>query len=114
MAEKHIADAESQFLIVNVTPDFCRIGGYVIPFDIMQLLQPEKHSYAKTVFARGEKVLMIDSVVKEVIGDAGEGVITDVSLVKGDSQITQGSSTVFVEGRQAARHLDEVWMNGVF
>lgn len=26
MAERHIADAEDQFFVLNVTPDFCKVG----------------------------------------------------------------------------------------
>jgi NADPH-dependent glutamate synthase beta subunit-like oxidoreductase len=114
MAEKHIADAEHSFVIVNVTPDFCRVGKDIIPFDISQTLQPEKATFARKVFARGERVLTIDSVVKAVNGNAGKGVSSGVSLGTGDSKIVQGSSTVFTEGRPTARHLDEVLMNGVF
>ncbi len=114
MADKHIADAESEFIIVNVAPDFCQVGKKIIPFDIMQELTPEKVSYAKTVYARGVKVLLIDSVIKGVQGNAGSGVVSGVSLGSGDSKIVGGSSTVFTEGRKTARHLDEVQMNGDF
>jgi type VI secretion system secreted protein VgrG len=114
MAEKHVADAESQFIVSNCTPDFCRVGKEVIPFDIAQVLTPEKAAYATTVFARGQPVLMIDSIIRAVTGNAGKGVKSGVSLANGDSRITQGSSTVFTEGRCTARHLDEVLMNGVF
>lgn len=114
MAEKHIADAESAFVVVNVNPDFCKVGKKVIPFDIAQVLQPEKSSYAKTVFARGQPVLMQDSVIKAVKGNAGKGVSSGVSLGKGDTKIMEGSGTVHTEGRLTARHLDEVLMNGVF
>ena len=114
MAEKHIADAESQFIVVNVNPDFCKVGKKVIPFDISQVLQPEKSSYAKTVFARGKQVLMQNSIIKAVNGNAGEGVSSGVSLALGDTKIIEGASTVHTEGRLTARHLDEVLMNGVF
>ncbi len=114
MAEKHIADAEAQFVVVNVAPDFCKVGKRIIPFDISQVLTPEKTAYAQTVFARGKQVLMIDSVIKGVRGNAGKGVSSGVSLGQGDTQIKQGSSTVHTEGRRTARHWDEVDMNGVF
>ncbi|APR78994.1 Rhs-family protein [Minicystis rosea] len=114
MAGKHIADAESKFVIVNVTPDFCAVGGAVVPFDISQVLPREKAGYAKAVFARGKKVLMIDSVINGVCGNAGSGVRSGVSLGAGDNKIIQGASSVRVEGRRVARHLDEVLMNGVF
>ena len=114
MAIKHVADAESTFIVSNVTPDFCKVGKKVIPFDISQVLSPEKSAYAKTVFARGQPVLMIDSVIKAVKGNAGKGVKSDVSLDAGDTKIIEGSGTVFSEKRNTARHLDEVLMNGVF
>ncbi|GHD91140.1 hypothetical protein GCM10011445_08970 [Pseudocitrobacter faecalis] len=112
MATKHIADAESEFMVVNVTPDFCQVGDSVIPYDITQVLSSEKVRYAETVFARGQKVLMVDSIIDAVNGNAGKGVQSGVSLKNGHSKILTGAGTVFTEGRQTARHLDEVQMNG--
>ena len=112
MAIKHIADAENEFIVVNVTPDFCIDGLTVIPFDIVQKLSSEKISYSKTVFARGKKVLMIDSIIQGVEGNAGVGVQSGVSLSNGHCKVLTGATTVFTEGRQTARHLDEVLMNG--
>lgn len=112
MAEKHIADAESGFIIVSVTPDFCKVGDAIVPYDITQVLSSEKNRYAKTVFARGQKVLMVDSVVGAVNGNAGAGVQSGVSQGSGHSKILTGANSVFIEGRQSARHLDEVLMNG--
>ena len=114
MAEKHIADAEAQFHVLNVTPDFCQVGNQIIPFDISQVLAPEKVAYAKTVFARGQPVLLLDSVIKAVNGNAGKGVASGLALGSGDTKIEDGSSTVFIEGRKTARHLDPVTMNGKF
>jgi hypothetical protein len=114
MATRHIADAEGTFKVINVPPDFCRVGKLVIPFDIFQVLTPEKSDYAKTVFARGHQVLMQGSVIKAVIGDAGSGVASTVSLGSGHTKILTGSPTVFVEGRPVARHLEDVLMNGAF
>ena len=94
--EKHIADAEAKFMVVNVTPDFCIVGDQVIPFDIVSILPPEKAAYADSVFARGEKVLMIDSIVKGVAGNAGSGVRSGVSLGAGNVQVVSGAQTVFV------------------
>lgn len=111
---KHIADAESEFRVVNVTPDFCKVGKAIIPFDIMQKLEPEKTSYTKTVFARGEKVLTVGSVVKGVKGNAGKGVISMVSGGQGNNKISSGANSVLIEGKKAARHLDTVHMNGRF
>lgn len=41
-AEKHIADAESRFMVVNIAPDFCVVGNQVVPFDIVSILPPRK------------------------------------------------------------------------
>jgi hypothetical protein len=110
--EMHIADAEAKFMVVNVTPDFCIVGDQVIPFDIVSILPPEKAAYADSVFARGEKVLMIDSIVKGVAGNAGSGVRSGVSLGAGNVQVVSGAQTVFVESRAVARHDDLCEMNG--
>lgn len=111
MTEKHVADAEAQFHILSVTPDFCQVGNSVVPFDIAQTMPPEKAKYAKTVFARSKPVLMIDSLIEGVKGNAGSGVQSQVSLGGGHSKIAEGSSTVFIENRMAARHDDLVDMN---
>jgi hypothetical protein len=114
MATKHIADAEGDFTISNVTPDFCKVGKDVIPFDISRTLKPEKAGYAKSVFARGEQTLTIQSIIAGVDGNAGKGVKSGVSLGGGDSQVQEGSGSVFIEGKKTARHGDEVLMNGQF
>jgi hypothetical protein len=111
-SERHIADAETRFMVVNVTPDFCVVGDRVVPFDIVSILPPEKAAYAQTVFARGEKVLMIESVVRGVAGNAGSGVRSGVSLGSGNVKVVSGSRTVFVESRAVARHGDLCEMNG--
>lgn len=110
--EKHVADAEAPFMAINVTPDFCLVGSQVIPFDIVSFLPPEKSAYAGSVSARGEKVLMVDSMVAGVLGNAGMGVKSKVSMGLGNVKITSGAETVFVEGRAVARHGDTCEMNG--
>ncbi len=112
MATKHIGDAEGTFYVMSVAPDLCVVGKAVIPFDIFQVLTPEKSDYAKTVFARGNPVLMQNSVIRAVIGDAGEGVASTVSEGGGHSKILTGAPTVFAEGRPVSRHMDDVLMNG--
>ena len=62
MAEKHIADAESTWKVCNITPDMCIVNGQVVPFEIYQVLTPEKSNYASTVRARGCKVLKVNSI----------------------------------------------------
>lgn len=111
MAGRHIADAESTWLVVNITPDFCKVGGAVVPFDITRQLPPEKSNYAKKVRARGEKVLHVDSIVKGVDGNAGSGVSSGVSQGGGDTIILEGAKTVRVEGKLCTRHQDLCLMN---
>jgi hypothetical protein len=111
MSGRHIADAEAQFLVVNVSPDFCKVNGVVVPFDIYRKLPPEKSNYAKKVRARREKVLHVASIVKGVVGNAGQGVMSGVSQGGGDSVIIEGARNVRVEGQLCARHLDVCLMN---
>lgn len=111
MSEKHIADAEAMFRVCNISPDMCIVNGHVVPFEIYQVLTPEKANYASTVHARGEKVLHIASIVRGVIGNAGSGVSSGVSEGSGHTFILQGSPTVRVEGQLCSRHDDLCDMN---
>lgn len=111
MAEKHIADAESIWNVCNINPDMCIVNGQVVPFEIYQELTPEKSNYARKVFARGCKVLHVDSIIKGVIGNAGKGVSSGVSQGSGDTKVLEGSTSVRVEGKRGARHLDLCDMN---
>ena len=61
MSEKHIADAESDWRVCNISPDMCIVNGQVVPFEIYRELTPEKSNYASSVHARGCKVLHVDS-----------------------------------------------------
>jgi hypothetical protein len=112
MGERHIADAEADFKVVNINPDLCFVNGAVVPFEIYRELPPEKSNYAKTVSARGEKVLHVDSVIRGVIGNAGAGVISGVAQGAGNNIVREGAQTVRVEGALVARHHDLVGMNG--
>jgi hypothetical protein len=111
MGDRHIADAEAGFKVVNISPDFCKVNGRVVPFDIHRELPPERSNYAKQVRARKEKVLHVASVVSGVVGNAGQGVASGVSQGAGDVIVIQGSSTVNVEGQRVARHRDLCHMN---
>lgn len=112
MSTPHVADAEDEFYVLTISPDFCRVGNQVVPFFPMRKLPPEEADYATSVFARSEKVLMVDSIVDGVKGNAGKGIKSGVSQGSGHVKMLQGDSTVFVESRQAARHDDLCWING--
>lgn len=109
---KHIADAEETFYVKAITPDFCRVGNSVIPFMPMRELKREKDDFAKSVFARGEPVLMVKSIIQGTKGNAGSGVKSGVAQQSGNVKVREGSATVFVEGRAVARHEDICEMNG--
>jgi hypothetical protein len=111
MANKHIADAEATWKVCNINPDLCIVNGKVVPFEIYQVLPPEKSNYAHTVHARGCMVLHVDSIIKGVIGNAGAGVISGVSQGSGDTVVLEGAKSVRVEGELCARHMDLVEMN---
>jgi hypothetical protein len=107
----HVANAEQQFFCIAVTPDMCRVGKHVVAFKPVQFLPPEKSSYSTSVFARDEKILLVDSIVSGVKGNAGKGLDSGVSLGNGHTNIVEGSRTVFIEDRMVARVDDEVDMN---
>lgn len=111
MSEKHIADAEAKWRVVNIGPDMCTVGGQVVPFDIYRELTPEKGNYSSNVHARGNKVLHVGSVNQGVVGNAGSGVVSGVSLGAGNNIVLKGSPSVKVNGQLCARHFDLCWMN---
>jgi uncharacterized Zn-binding protein involved in type VI secretion len=108
---KHIADAESEFVVVNVNPDFCEVDGCVVGFDIHQELTKERADYSPDVFSRGGKVLHVGSIVKGVQGNAGKGIESGVSQGDGDVIVEEGSKLLFVNGKAVAHHGHRVTMN---
>jgi hypothetical protein len=111
MSDRHIADAEAGFKVVNINPDFCKVGGSVVPFDIYREMPPEKKNYAKKTNARKQKILPVDAIIQGVIGNAGKGVSSSVSQGSGDVILIEGAKSVRVEGRLVARHKDLAHMN---
>jgi hypothetical protein len=112
MSERlHIADAEAEFKVVNVTPDFCKVHGKTVPFEIFRDLTPQRVNYAQKTRARGVAVLTVDSVVAGVVGNMGKGVVSSVSQGGGDTVVIQGVKSVRVEGRPVCRDQDLCLMN---
>jgi uncharacterized Zn-binding protein involved in type VI secretion len=111
MTKPHIADAEQAFFVMAVTPDMCKVGNSIVAFKPFQFLPPEEQAYSTSVFARGEKVLMVKSIIADVMGNAGKGLKSEVSLMAASSKVTEGSHSVLIEGRRVARDWDEVDMN---
>ena len=111
MSARHIADAEAKFKAVNISPDFCKVHGKTVPFDIFRDLSPEKATYAKQVRARGVKVLTVDSIVRGVVGDMGKGVFSGVSQGKGDVVVIEGVDNLRAHGRLVTRHRSLCIMN---
>jgi uncharacterized Zn-binding protein involved in type VI secretion len=108
MADKHIADKESQFVAVNGPPDFCIVGKECIPFDITDKLSNARDP-SSNVYARGVPVLTQGTRINTVDGDAGKGVASGCS--KGHTIVLSGSNTVFTNGKPTAFHLSKVCMN---
>jgi hypothetical protein len=109
--EPHVADAETLHLVTNINPDFCKVGQATLPFDLARQIPPQKSSYSKSVSAHSKPVLMVNSVVQGVVGNAGKGVQSQVATGAGHVVILEGASTVFVEDRALARHNDLCAMN---
>lgn len=101
----HIADAEaSPFVVINIEPDFCCVDGEVVAFEIYQELQSEKAAYAPDVMARKGRVLTKGSVIRGVIGNAGEGVVSGRSRGSGHCVVEEGDEMVRANGEPVARH----------
>jgi hypothetical protein len=111
---KHIADAEAEFYVANVNPDFCKVHGKVVAFDISQVASSERTDYSPNFFARGKKVIKEGSVIRGTVGNAGKGVLSKVSGAKGHAIMTEGTDHLLVNGKRVCRHLDECLMNGDF
>ncbi len=109
--EPHIADAEEEFFVISVTPDICKVGKSIVAFEPMQTLVPEEGNYSSTVFSRDEKILLVDSVIGGVKGNAGKGLKSGVAVKSGHVKVMEGSQTVIIEDRLTARDGDEVDMN---
>jgi len=88
-------------------PSWCTVA-----FDSMQVLSPEKMGYARSVTALSEKVLLKESVISGMKGNAGAGIQSGVSGANGHVKVLAGSGTVFIEGRETARDGDLCAMNG--
>jgi hypothetical protein len=110
MAERHVADGESEFVVVCVTPDFCKVGKYVVPFNSFQELSSEK-SYITNVKARGERILTVGSAIKGTQGNAGSGIVSGTGLGRGDCVILTGADSVKASGMPVACHGSLVAMN---
>jgi Domain of unknown function (DUF4150) len=112
MSLPHVADGEVAFQVVNVTPDFCKVDGKIVPFEIFRDLANEKASYAATVRARGYPTLKVGSLIEGVVGNMGHGVISTVAQGSGDVLLVEGSVTIRAEGQLLCRDGDRCLMNG--
>jgi hypothetical protein len=107
----HIADAEAEFKVVNVTPDFCKIQEKIVAFEIYRDLSPERENYTKQVNARGVRVLTVGSVIAGVVGNMGKGVISTVSQGGGDVIMIEGVESIRAEGKPVCRDKHLCLMN---
>jgi HNH/ENDO VII superfamily nuclease with conserved GHE residues len=111
MAEiRDIANKEASLKAACTTPDVCRVGKDVIPFDSFRDLSHEK-VYSPNVKARGVPVLTVNSVISGTSGNAGKGISSSVAKGSGDVLIKSGSGNVKSNNLAQAYHLSEVKIN---
>ncbi len=89
----------------------CRVGKNIVAFKPMQILSSEESAFSTSVFAPDEKILLLKSVIDGVKGNAGKGLMSGVAVKSGHVEIKEGSNTVIIEDRLAARDGDEADMN---
>lgn len=110
MAEKHIANAEASWSAVCVTPDLCKVGKKVIPFDSFRDLSHDMVA-SPDVNARGTPVYRISDWVEGTDSNAGKGIVSGTSGAPGHVQMLSDGTTVRVNGLVCARHETVVLMN---
>lgn len=110
MAEKHIANAEANWQAVCITPDLCKVGKKVIPFDSYRDLSHDLIA-SPDVNARGTPVYRITDWVQGTDSNAGRGIFSGTSQAPGHVQIIADDTTVRVNGLICARHESVVLMN---
>lgn len=110
MAEKHIANAEASWSAVCVTPDLCKVGKKIIPFDSFRDLSHDRVA-SPDVNARGTPVYRISDWVEGTDSNAGKGIVSGTSGAPGHVQMLSDGTTVRVNGLVCARHETVVLMN---
>lgn len=110
MAEKHIANAEASWQAICVTPDMCKVGKKVIPFDSFRDLSHDMVA-SPNVNARGTPVYRLSDWVQGTDSNAGSGVVSGTSGAPGHVQMLADDTTVRVNGLICARHETVVLMN---
>lgn len=110
MAEKHIGNRQSNYVVVSMAPDVCKVGDALVPFDSFQDLSHEK-SYVTHVRARGQPILTVGSVIAGTQSNAGKGISSGTSLGNGDCQILSGVPHIKCKGMPIARYGSLVAMN---
>lgn len=110
MAEKHIANAEASWSAVCVTPDLCKVGKKVIPFDSFRDLSHDMVA-SPDVNARGTPVYRISDWVEGTDSNAGKGIVSGTSGAPGHVQMLSDGTTVRANGLVCARHETVVLMN---
>src|SRR5262245_31574897 len=110
MATKEIANKLSKPVAVSKNPDICCVDGALVPFDISRDLSHSiKHS--PNVNAQGVPVIHVDSLIKGVDGNKGEGISSGVAQQDGHVLVKTGAPLVNTNGRCTARNMSECEMN---
>ena len=80
----HLANEESLWFVLSTQPDYCDIGGNVVPFDTFAILSTWDGSNVDSrIYSRGTAVFLEGHFAAGVMGNVGAGIQSGVSLSDG-------------------------------
>ncbi|WP_437882964.1 DNA/RNA non-specific endonuclease [Pseudomonas sp. LRF_L74] len=94
---RHAANDSHDWKAVCSTPDFCKVGNAVVPFDSFATIGNQTQS-SPDVKAQGVPVYRVGDMHKGVQGDAGSHIVAGTSLGGGYVKFLQGQDNVKVNG----------------
>jgi hypothetical protein len=100
---RHVAHETEMWRAVCITPDFCRVGNSVIPFNSFALIGEESRS-SPNVNALGTPVYRVGDLHHGVLADAGSHVVAGTSLGSGYVKFLTGQENVRANGLAMVRH----------
>ncbi len=110
----HGADAHSQWIAVATDPDFCHVGGKLIPFHtVAWLANCDSANHEARFVARNHHVYRNDNKIQTAQGNAGKGILSSVYLKGGFVMVAvpPSDSSVAVGGRPMAHNLSDCILN---
>lgn len=99
----HAANNSDQWKAVCTSPDYCKVGNSVVPFDSYADIGRETKS-SPDVMAQGLPVYRVGDLHHGVKADAGRHIVCGTSLGSGYVQFLSGHDNVKVNGLPVVRH----------